>query len=287
MAAAHQFESNQVAEKIVSQMQDIAVLPQVVFKIMEMSADDSAGAQALEKAIVVDPGFSVKILTRANSAALALPKKVSSIREAIMFVGMGQIRQIAMAVGVYDMFLGKNDKENVRRRNWWRISVDTGTIGRRFAHEFPGVSPEEAYTCGLVHMIGKTLLDRYSSADWDKVELIQERGAPELGAERAVCGCDHVDVALAAARKWGFPDSLIAGIAYGLPPQAGDPYAKLRAVVALSHAFAVWSQDQADDKQMPAVDAWIFDVLGICPERLPALAGTALATIESESGALM
>ncbi len=107
-------------DRILSQCGDVAVLPQVVFKIMEMTGDDSSSAHALERAIVVDPGFSIKLLAQANSAYYSLPKKVTSIKEAIMFVGFKSVRQLAMAVGVFDMFVGKTDKDSLRRRGWWR-----------------------------------------------------------------------------------------------------------------------------------------------------------------------
>jgi HD-like signal output (HDOD) protein len=142
---------------VLSKVGDLAVLPHVVFKVLEISAEsaDTAGIE-MERAIVIDPGFSSRILIQANSAAYGLPRKLVSIKEAIAFLGYRAIRNVAMTVGVFDLFLGKNDKASLRRRTWWRQSLDTAVCGRWLSRELKAAYPEEAYTCGLLHLLGKT-----------------------------------------------------------------------------------------------------------------------------------
>ncbi|MCU0316387.1 MAG: HDOD domain-containing protein [Fimbriimonadaceae bacterium] len=237
MSAAPIHNTEQAVARVLSSMKDIAVLPQVVFKIMEMTGNTDASMLELEKAIVIDPGFSTKLLTIANSASFGLPKKVTSIREAAMFVGFKQIRQMAMAVGLFDMFVGKTDKESLRRRDWWRHSLDSAVCSQRIAYRF-GVDADIAYTCGLLHYIGKTLLCRSDALAYTKVELVVERGASVRQAEVAVFGCDHQDVAIAAGIKWGFPMTLISGLVYMDPMGPQDPEPHLRAATALGDSFA-------------------------------------------------
>ena len=122
MSAALQFESPDL-NALMARMRDLAVLPHVVYKVLEISGNSDSSTAEVERTIVVDPGFSSKLLTVANSAYYALPRKVTSIREAILFLGFKSIRQIAMTVGVYDMFIGKTDAESMRRRTWWWASI--------------------------------------------------------------------------------------------------------------------------------------------------------------------
>ena len=118
---------------ILRKVNDLAVLPHVVFKVLEISGSSEAPASHMERAIVVDPGFSAKVLSLANSAGMGLPRKVNSIREAIAFLGFRQMRSLAMTVGVFDLFVGKTDKESLRRRAWWRHSIDTAVCCRWLA----------------------------------------------------------------------------------------------------------------------------------------------------------
>ena len=169
MSAVQAESNNERLARLTSRINEIAVLPHVVFKVLEISSSTDTPASAMEKAIIIDPGFSSKLLMLANSAYYSLPRKVSSIREATTFLGFKAVRQLAMTVGVFDLFVGKTDKESLRRRTWWRHSVDTAVCCRWLAAEAKSVSSEEAYTCGLLHYIGRTLLDRIGEANYEEV----------------------------------------------------------------------------------------------------------------------
>ena len=230
-------------EQIVGRVNELAVLPVVVYKVVELSSSAQSTAGDLERTISIDPGFTSRLLTAANSAFYALPRKVASIRDAIMFLGFKQIRQLAMTVGMYDMFVGKTDRGSLRRRAWWRRSVDTAVCCAWLGRETRKSPPDDAYTCGLLHLIGKTLLDRFGNAPYDQVEEEIARGISDLDAERGVYGCDHIELGVAAAQKWGFPEPLLEGLKYDTPAEPDDPNGPLRACVAVSSKIAGWAQD--------------------------------------------
>lgn len=264
MSAETNHPINQTA---MSRVGDLAVLPQVVFKIVEMTGVEDSSAAEIERAIVVDPGFSAKVLQQSNSAFYALPRKVTSIKDAVMFLGLKSVRQIAMNVGVFDLFVGKTDAESLRRRAWWRLSIDTAIAASTFAQKSKRANPEEAYTCGLLHLIGRTLLDRAEAQSFDTVQALIQHGADEEQAERAVYGSSHIEVSVAAAMKWGFPAVLISGLDYRRPLESDDPAAGLRASVTLGHWFATRLQSSTnfDTEQPPQ---WVFAALGTGPESL-------------------
>src|ERR1041385_5357658 len=112
-------------EELLEKVDGLAVLPHVVFKVLEVSASEDAQPLELERAIIVDPGFSSKVLTLANSAFFGLPRRVTSIREAFLFRGFRSDRTLAPTMGTYDVFVAKADRESLRHRAWWRHSVDT------------------------------------------------------------------------------------------------------------------------------------------------------------------
>lgn len=285
MAASPAHSGNVRVEEILSKTREIAVLPHVVFKIMEMTGADDSSAIALERAIVVDPGFSVKILTQANSAHFALPKKVTSIREAVMFVGLKSVRQLAMTVGVFDMFVGKTDKESMRRRFWWRQSVDTAVCARALAEKTPLVHADDAYTAGLLHLIGRTIIDRSNPKEYEKVELLVEKGAPAWQAEQAVFGCCHSEVSVAAGLRWGFPEQLVDGLDYIEHVSSTAQTDPVSAMVAISSKIAMLatsgaSKSDADAHTVPPVAA---ETLGIRPEQFGALFETGSRAIAASS----
>ncbi len=255
---------------IVAQVEELAVLPHVVFKVLELSGSTDNSTQEIERAISVDPGFSSKVLILVNSAAYALPKKVVSIREALMFLGYKSVRQLAMTVGVFDMFVGKNDSDSLRRRAWWRHSVDTAVCARWLAEETKKLSGDDAYTCGLLHCIGKTLLDRFGVADYKHVEEMITFGIKDFKAEEAVYGCNHMEVAAAAVKKWGLPPELVSGLDYAHACDETEPFRLQRACTALaSHiaTHAVEGSSGATDDDTCGLPLWALAIMGIPEDR--------------------
>lgn len=249
-------------EKLVSRIDEIAVLPHVVYKVLELSATTDTAASALERAIVIDPGFSTRLLTLANSAFYGLPRRVTSIREAVTFLGFKQIRQLAMTVGFFDMFVGKNDRESLRRRAWWRHSIDSAVCCRYLAQQTRLMPPDEAYTCGLLHYIGKPLMDRFTPGAFDQVEAPVDSGASERASEQAVFGFDHIHVGYAACQKWRLPETLLDGIDYDQPdnPEA----AVASAIVAVGSAIARSIVDGPNAAPLPE---WALAILQFAPDQ--------------------
>jgi HD-like signal output (HDOD) protein len=249
------------AKTLVSKMTELAVLPHVVFKVLEISGSTDSAASEMEQAITIDPGFSAKVLTYANSSHLALSRKVTSIRDAIVYLGFKAVRETAMTVGVFDMFVGKNDKESLRRRAWWRHSVDTGVSCRYIAELTKKLDPAEAYTCGLLHYIGKTLLDRFGAEDYEVVEKRVAVGSSDLEAELRTYGCTHEDVADAAGKQWGLPASVVESFRYTVPQPREGGTVRYSSCVALGSAMAnMYLQGSGDCEKLPE---WALEELEI------------------------
>lgn len=248
---------------VLARLKDVKVLPQVVYKIMEATEKAGASAGDLEQQIAVDPGFTAKILQIANSANYALPKRVTSIRDAVMLLGFQEIRSVAMKASVFDFFVGKSDSESIRRRNWWRTSVDAATICRMMADQASDVDSNMAYTAGLLHLMGRALLDQSNPAAYEKVMYVVERGAPVRLAERTVYAIDHIEVVEELANVWGFPSELVGSLNYQDVPET-TAHMRSRAMVSVSHVIA---EHLATTEPGTALDracmVWAFDALGM------------------------
>jgi HD-like signal output (HDOD) protein len=253
--SAAEAETKAVAA-VVAKVQEVAVLPQVVFRLVEATGAAEAGLQEIERTISVDPGFTAKVLAMANSAFYALPRKVASIREAVQYLGTKGVREIAMAASVFDMFVGKTDAESLRRRTWWRQSLDAATCAKWLGQELRSPLADVACTCALLHLIGKTVLDRSDPAAYEKVMFVVSKGAGDRQAERAVFGCDHIGVAAGVAGRWGFPEALRSGRNYAEPAPDGDDAAEVRAIVAIAHQAAVRSTDGGADTDEEPLPLW-------------------------------
>ncbi|MBN8689724.1 MAG: HDOD domain-containing protein [Armatimonadetes bacterium] len=248
--------------EIFAKISEVAVLPQVVHKVIEISDSEDGSPADIEKAVEIDPGFCTKLIAMANSAQYSLPRRITSIREASMMLGFKQIRELALNAGVFDFFVGKNDKESLRRRDWWRLSVDVASMSKWIASQV-GINPYEAYTCGLLHIFGKTLIDQSDPTGYDKVMYVVQKGAPERLAERTIFAVDHVDVAQEMARSWRFPEALVEGINYLDDPREREVEAPLAAVVNIGFTLVnVGRFGRPEDGQMPLA-SWALEILRV------------------------
>lgn len=260
MIEAH--AANPTMERILARTNELAVLPHVVARVLEITAaEDSIGFE-LERAITVDPGFSGRLLVLANSAAFGLPRRVTSIREAILFLGFRTIRSAALTVGLFDAFVGKTDRDSLRRREWWRHSVDTAICARYLARVTDKVPIEDAYTAGLLHLIGKMLMDKYGGKDYSKVQELVDQGASIQYAEQEIYGVDHAEVASAAAAKWNLPPALQSGLRTLEPADKTDPYGSLRACTVVASRMALRAKNGAQGEAV-GCPPWALDRLGV------------------------
>jgi HD-like signal output (HDOD) protein len=252
-------QSPQPIAAFAARLPEIAVMPQVVFRIIELSGSEESSARQLEETIQIDPGFSARVLKLANSAQFALPRRISSIREASVLVGLRAVRQMAMQAGVFDLFVGKNDRESLRRRNWWRMSLEGSAACRKLAQR-AGWDPDAASTAGLLHMIGRTALDRLDPKASELAHLAEDEGVPAAAGLRALFGLHHGEAAEAAAAAWGFPEDLSAALNW-LEPSEEGPLARQRAVIHLGHVSA--RRSRTKNSALPA--PWCLNALSIDP----------------------
>jgi HD-like signal output (HDOD) protein len=260
MSAIPQPQSSTALDDLMSKVDDVAVLPHVVFKVLEITGDCDSPALEMEKAIAIDPGFSTKLLTLANSSYFGLPRRVNSIKEALMFLGYKSVRNLAMTIGAFDMFVGKNDEESLRRRTWWRHSVDTAVCAKWLCKSATKLNPDEAYTCGLLHYLGRTLLDRFGNGSYTQCSHLIESGESVITAEERIFGCNHIDVAVSSARKWGFPEALCQGLIYWDAPAEHEEFKAERALTALSSAIAALAKQGRKGSDLD-VPEWAFPLL--------------------------
>jgi len=278
MTRSHLPSRSNVIERVLSKTNEMAVLPHVVHKVIELTSVTDSASRELESTIRIDPGFSSRVLRLANSAAFGLPRRVTTVHEAIMFLGHRTIRSVALTVGLFDAFVGKTDRDSIRRREWWRHSVDTAICCRNLAQGNPQIGVEEAYTSGLLHLIGKMLLDRYGGENYGLVQKMIENGAEDYLAEMEIYGCDHCELGVEAARSWDLPLSLL----YLRAPEPTDPFARLRActLVGSRMALRAKSGEKVDSMTCPRWSLDQLSLLGTTMKELGAIGRRAITEAE-------
>ena len=231
-------------EQIVAGASDLATLPQIVLRVITLTDDPKATAPDLERLIAMDQALAVKILALANSSYYGLPRRVSTLREAVVFLGFRTLRELATTISTSSLFLGRGDVPALARRALWRHSIDAAQCARVIVGLLSpdmreAVGAEQAYTAALLHDIGKAALDRSRHALFVSMSRMAELHHVRYSViEAEVMLFTHGQIGAAMAARWNLPAPLAEAIAYHHTPNAATLNPKLTATVCLANEIA-------------------------------------------------
>jgi len=206
--------------EVEASVETLQPLPQTVSQLMEIVESETATIEQMESLINADPVLCGKILQVANSAYYGLARQVSSIRGALMLLGVHAIRGIAISVAMVSALRVGRVVCEAEQRLWRHAFVCAG-----YAHGIAQASrwglrvAEDAYVAGLLHDIGSLLLlTRFPAQYRPLLELANQ--APEQFLERELhtFGCDHADVGAMIADHWRLPERIVQAIAHHHAP---------------------------------------------------------------------
>lgn len=209
-------EAQAVITKALSRIGDIATLPKITVKIIEIVENPKSTARDLHDVIKNDPALSAKVLKVVNSAFYGLPGQIASVDRAIVLLGLSAVKNIAIASSIARMFRGEKINDRFTARDLWTHSVSVGVAARNLCRLAGNrAEAEEVFLAGLIHDLG-ILVERQAFPD-KLTEIVNRAAAGEdvyLECEKAVLGADHQTFGAALATKWKFPRNLRAVIGY-------------------------------------------------------------------------
>jgi len=202
-------------ELILSQVESLPTLPAVAMRLLECTTDEKSSARDVIDLVESDPSLSAKILSVANRADTGTA--VDAVDRAVVLLGFDAVRNLVLSIQVFETFAHRVEKTSsgFDRVGFWKHSLAVGCAARLLAEMKQAVEapsdasipkPEEAFICGLLHDLGKVVLDACFPQSYarviDKVEAWRGCIADE---ERAIFGVDHTLAGRRLALYWKLP----------------------------------------------------------------------------------
>ena len=227
-------EINEVFDNI----SELPALPHIAVQLLDLIEQENVPLRKIVNLISVDPALATAVLKVANSVLYAMPQRISSLRRAFVILGTNEISNIILSVSFSKVFpIVKNSQFNMKK--FWQHSVLTGYIAQLIAKQMNLSIQGEVYTAGLIHDIGKLILFKYFTNEFNQIlEIIRKKNMPNYIAEKMVLGATHMHLGALLARKWNLPDSLVQGIMYHHKPQFADSNEVVVALVNLGDYYA-------------------------------------------------
>ncbi|GGX75762.1 HDOD domain-containing protein [Massilia dura] len=247
-------------DDVVQNLDDLPSLPSVVMDLLNSIDAEEVDIAVLAKKVALDGALTAKTLRLANSSLYGLQVRVTTIQQAITYLGFQTSRNLITAAALTGCFAG-NRCAGFSHPAFWRHSLGTAICAKVLARHLR-FNQDYAFTAGLLHDIGRLVLVSCFPEHYARV--IAWRGAHDalwLDAERTVLGIDHVDAGLALAEHWNFSDTMRLAIGHHHAPDvpgAGFLAAIIHVADAIAHALDLAG---VADEAVPPVSAMAWHAL--------------------------
>jgi putative nucleotidyltransferase with HDIG domain len=252
---------------VIKSVRDLPSLPAVVIELLSSCDQSDASIDLLADKVSRDQAVAAKTLRIANSSFYGLQRKVTTIQQAIIVLGLDCIRTLITAAAVTENF-SSAQHASFDFKAFWRHSVATALCSKMLAREVK-VNHDVAFITGLLHDIGKLVL--VTSFPQQYSQAIAYRATHDcymLEAERKVLGVDHTVAGLALAEYWKFPVVVQRAIGEHHAPKILD-HKDIPGVVhvadAIVHALDLSRQE---DALVPPMIESAWNSLNIAPGAL-------------------
>jgi two-component system, cell cycle response regulator len=186
---------------------NLPVLSGSIANILSLTDGGESNLSQIADVIKRDISLSAAILRITNSAAFGLLRKVITIDQAVMLLGFKSIRNIALGVGVFNLF-PPQEKDFLSKL--WQRSLVTGLAARELCVLFGNKRKEDAFTIGLLHDVGLVAFYEYDKNKASTLlKEIEDNGRMKLTDEKSYLGLDHVEVGRLLAERWKLPEEII------------------------------------------------------------------------------
>jgi putative nucleotidyltransferase with HDIG domain len=227
-------------EKLVAKVAELKPLPSTIVAALRLMDDPDASMEQVSSVISVDQAITARLLKFSNSAYYGTVQPVTTVHEALCRFGFRKTKNILLAA-TYSSLLGRRlAGYNLGRGELWRHSVAVAATAQRFSSQVSYPSPDEAYIAGLLHDIGKLVLDQYRKVNWD--QLLAAGLAENLSliaAEEMLLGMNHVQVGGLLAKTWGLPPCLVDAITHHHYPPMATTSPQLAAIVHVADVICL------------------------------------------------
>lgn len=222
-------------DEIKTAMGRLRPIPQIALKVLRLIEEEDHGIGAIAEEIRKDQVITARALGLANSAMFAKKRPIESLDHALVYLGEEQLVKIILSAAVQSYFEQSAMGYSLCKGGLYHHALGCAHLAEILSAKTGKVEPYKAYTAGLLHDIGKVVLDQYVAPAYPFFyRQAMEAKENILAVERMVVGIDHAEVGHLLARQWSLPDYLADVIRHHHFPGKAQNHQMLTATVYLA-----------------------------------------------------
>jgi putative nucleotidyltransferase with HDIG domain len=196
-------------QRMIMTTRDLPAMPQVASKVLELSSDPNTSARQLQSVIADDQALTARILKIANSAMYSCSRQIKTLTDAIVMLGFNSIRSLVVTSAARNLYNMKSSQTGLKERLLWEHSIGCAFACRLLVEKRIPALTEEAFLAGLLHDIGKLVLNMRVPGDFDQVvQVVYNENRSFANTELEVLGFNHTLVGAMLVNKWKFSPAL-------------------------------------------------------------------------------
>jgi putative nucleotidyltransferase with HDIG domain len=206
--------SPELSQKLATAVDSMPAFPRSVQRILELTRDVNSTPRELVDVIDKDPVVTVKILKVVNSAYYSLPRQITSIGHAVVYLGFNTIKNLALSIAAIGM-LPKNNPSGFDVQQYLLHSLSTAGLAKQLAHGVDDADPMDCFIVGLLHDFGKVVFAQFMPNEFKAaLDASQASSTPLHRVLQQQIGADHFVVGAMLVKKWRFAPALIETIGH-------------------------------------------------------------------------
>ena len=275
-------------KRILSNLSGLPSMPQIVFKAHEIMEDPNSSTKKVADLIETDQGIAAKVLKMANSAYYGMSGKVSSIQHAAVVLGDKALGELVTLAGTSSLLGNKLHGYAMDSGELWRHSMTVAFGSKIMAQRYMPQLENDAFSVGLIHDVGKLVLDRpvlNRKSVFD--EFMASGDKTFLSAENRILGFDHAEIGYNICQQWQIPDTLAKAIRYHHRPSAASDdslvciVSMADTIANMAAAMSMAGRIQSGiDAVMYMVDDTIMECLALGEKDIGVIMESALDAVE-------
>ncbi len=209
---------------IIDSIEQLPVLAGTTLRLINVLSDIDATIDEIVDVIRHDQNLTAQVLKLCNSAFFGFSRKITSLQQAVTYLGSKQLLQLVFNVHCKSTFNNSNEGYGLLAGMLWKHSNAVAIACEKISN-YKNLEPATGlfFTAGLLHDIGKVILDNALKEHYQQVlDLAIDEKIRFDEAEKKVLGFSHEDVGQMVAHKWQLPEAIAISAKYHHDPEHYD-----------------------------------------------------------------
>ena len=229
--------SNQEIEQRINNSPRLASLRSINAALGELVNAENSFTSQIAEIIQRDPSLTSRLLKLVNSVFFGLSRRVNNIEDAVFYLGLCQIRELALATPVIEDF--ESLSIHFKDTNWrdlWQHSIGTAILTREILAVANVVYEDDTdYIVGLVHNVGKLVMAYVFPEEFVQTLEMEAATTEDVCAmEQELIGWDHSRIGAHYLQRHQLSPEIVMAAQYHNAPRAASKFQKSCAAVQVA-----------------------------------------------------